>query len=163
MNIVSLRDASFSKRFSTFDIYTPSFVYFKSESLTPYLVQKGEEMRIDLVIMSIYDDARFLEDTDVILFINNIDNPLNINVGDVIYYPPSEQLDSFRAVIESLAEPGSSVKKALATPNKTQRKDSNRKKFVDSGYALPPVVLDESKPPVRLEDGKIVIGGLNSR
>ena len=53
------------------------------------------------------------------------------------------------------------VRKALAVPNKTTKKDGNRRKFIENGYSLPPVVLDESKPPVRVEDDKIVIGGLN--
>lgn len=161
MDIISLSQASFSKRSQKFDIYTPTFVYLKSDQLTPYFVQRGEEMRIDLVIMSIYDNSRYLEDVDVLLFINNIDNPLNINVGDVIYYPPAEQLGSFRAFVSSVSSSGKNIREALSTPNKTMRKDSNRKKFIDNGYSLPPVVLEESKSPVRLEDGKIVIGGIN--
>ncbi len=161
MDIVSLSQLSFSKVDQLFDMYSPNLVYIRSESLTPYLVQKGEEMRIDLVIMSIYDDARYLEDVDVLLFLNNIDNPLNINAGDIIYYPPPDQLSSHRAIFDNLSRSGKSVRERLATPNKTQKKDPNRKKFLDNGFALPPVVLDEAKSPVRLEDGKIVIGGLN--
>jgi hypothetical protein len=154
MDIVSLSQLSFSKVDQLFDMYSPNLVYIRSESLTPYLVQKGEEMRIDLVIMSIYDDARYLEDVDVLLF-------LNINAGDIIYYPPPDQLSSHRAIFDNLSRSGKSVRERLATPNKTQKKDPNRKKFLDNGFALPPVVLDEAKSPVRLEDGKIVIGGLN--
>jgi hypothetical protein len=56
---------------------------------------------------------------------------------------------------------GQNIRKALSVPNKTTKIDKNRKKFIDDGFVLPPVVLDETKPPVRLEGGKIVIGGLN--
>jgi hypothetical protein len=119
-------------------------------------------MRMDLVMMSIYDDASVLKSMDVLLFINNIDNPLNIMVGDIIYHPPLDVLDSYRYTFEPSSRAGENVRKALAVPNKTTKKDGNRRKFVENGYSLPPVVLDESKPPVRVEGDKIVIGGLNS-
>jgi hypothetical protein len=132
------------------------------QSLGTYIVQQGEEMRMDLVMMSIYDDASVLKSMDVLLFINNIDNPLNIMVGDIIYHPPLDVLDSYRYTFEPSSRAGENVRKALAVPNKTTKKDGNRRKFVENGYSLPPVVLDESKPPVRVEGDKIVIGGLNS-
>jgi hypothetical protein len=56
---------------------------------------------------------------------------------------------------------GQNIRRALSVPNKTTKIDKNRKKFTDDGFLLPPVVLDETKPPVRLENGNIVIGGLN--
>ena len=82
--------------------------------------------------------------------------------GDIIYHPPLDVLDSYRYTFEPSSEAGENVRKALAVPNKTTKKDGNRRKFVENGYSLPPVVLDESKPPVRVEGDKIVIGGLNS-
>lgn len=161
MDIISLSQLSFSKAKQEFNLFIPQFFYLKSDLLGEYVVQKGEEMRIDLVIMSIYDDTRYLEEVDVLLFINNIDNPLNVNVGDVIYYPPAESLSSYRFIIDTASKGGADVRNILSVPNKTMKKDPNRKKFVDNGYVLPPVVLDEAKSPVRLEDGNIVIGGLN--
>ena len=86
----------------------------------------------------------------------------NIMVGDIIYHPPLDVLDSYRYTFEPSSRAGENVRKALAVPNKTTKKDGNRRKFVENGYSLPPVVLDESKPPVRVEGDKIVIGGLNS-
>ena len=162
MDIRSLSELSYSPSKQTFDVLTPNFIYLNSDKLSLYIVQKGEEMRMDLVIMSIYDDATFLADIDVLLFLNGIDNPLNINAGDTIYYPPSDQLSSYRYIAENLSNAGMSVRNRLATPNKTVKKDPNRKKFLDNGFALPPVVLDSAKAPVRVENDKIVIGGLNS-
>jgi hypothetical protein len=119
-------------------------------------------MRIDLVMLSMYnEDMSVLSNSDVILFINGIDNPLNIFVGDVLYYPQQSALDSYRFVFTEGSQTGQNIRKALSVPNKTTKVDSNRKKFIDDGFVLPPVVLDETKPPVRLENGKIVIGGLN--
>jgi hypothetical protein len=164
MNITSLVSLKYNIYTKLYNFYYPvlAYVHIKiDKSLDTYIVQQGEEMRIDLVMMSIYDDVYSLKNIDVLLFINNIDNPLNIMVGDIIYHPPLEALDSYRYSFEPSSRAGENVRKALAVPNKTTNKDGNRRKFVENGYSLPPVVLDESKPPVRVEGDKIVIGGLN--
>jgi hypothetical protein len=161
MSLESLKYNTYTK---LYNFYYPVLAYVDTnidKSLGMYVVQQGEEMRIDLVMMSIYDDVSVLKNIDVLLFINNIDNPLNIMEGDVIYYTPIEVLDSYRYSFEPNSRAGENVRRALAVPNKTTKKDSNRRKFIENGYSLPPVVLDESKPPVRVEDDKIVIGGLN--
>lgn len=160
MNIISIESLRYNVSTKKFNFYYPVLVYFR-ENLNFYIVQKGEQMRLDLVMMSIYDDSTVLKEMDVLLFLNNIDNPLNINEGDVIYYPPVESLSSYRYSFSDSETNGRNITRALATPNKTTKKDSNRKKFIDNGFSLPPVVLDESKPPVRIENGNIVIGGLN--
>lgn len=161
MDIVSLLELKYNTLSKKFNLYYPQLA-FSNSSLGKYIVQSGEEMRIDLVMLSIYDENMYsLKDTDVILFLNNIDNPLNINVGDEIYYPDIEALKSYRYYIDTASRAGEDVRKQLATPNKTAKPDPARKKFIDNGYSLPPVVLDEAKPPVRLEGDKIVIGGLN--
>jgi hypothetical protein len=137
-------------------------IYFSKNSLSEYVVQSGEEMRIDLVMMSIYNTPYSLPELDVILFINNIDNPLSINKGDIILYPPIEALSSYRYEFDDSAKAGENVRKVLAVPNKTTLKDPNRKKFLENGYVLPPTVLDVAKPPVRVEGDKIVVGGINN-
>ena len=162
MDIYSLSQLNYNQTTQLFNIYYPQFFYTRKETLNTYIVQRGEEMRMDLVMLSMYnEDTLVLPDIDVILFINGIDNPLNIFVGDVLYYPPQEALDNYRFVFNQDSKTGQNIRKALSVPNKTTKIDKNRKKFIDDGFVLPPVVLDETKPPVRLENGKIVIGGLN--
>jgi hypothetical protein len=162
MDIYSLSQLNYNQTTQLFNIYYPQFFYTRKETLNKYIVQRGEEMRIDLVMLSMYnEDTLVLPSIDVILFINGIDNPLNIFVGDVLYYPPQEALNSYRFVFNQDSKTGQNIRKALSVPNKTTKIDKNRKKFIDDGFVLPPVVLDETKPPVRLEGGKIVIGGLN--
>jgi hypothetical protein len=160
MDIYSLTLLDYNSQSRTFNIYNPQFDYL-GKPLYTYVVQRGEEMRLDLVMLSMYNNSFALKDSDVILFINGIDNPLNISEGDILYYPAQEALESYRYVSETGTPQGKSIRQVLSVPNKTTKVDSNRKKFVDSGFLLPPVVLDETKAPVRLEDGKIVIGGLN--
>lgn len=162
MDIYSLSQLPYNSITNTFNIYNPQFVSTSNNSLLLYVVQFGEDMRIDLVMLSMYDnDKSVLESIDVILFINGIDNPLNIMEGDTLYYPPQEALDSYRYYTNENIGNAKNVRNTLAVPNKTTKVDSSRKKFVDNGYSLPPVVLDEAKQPVRIEGDKIVIGGLN--
>lgn len=162
MDIYSLSQLKYNQATRLFNIYYPQFFYSKKETLNTYIVQRGEEMRIDLVMLSMYnDDVLVLPNIDVILFINGIDNPLNIFEGDVLYYPQQSALESYRFLFTQGNDAGQNIRRALSVPNKTTKVDGNRKKFIDNGFVLPPVVLDETKSPVRVEDGKIVIGGLN--
>ena len=144
------------------DVLAPSFLIAPSQftSFGKYEVQKGEDMRLDLVMMSIYNDAYLLENMDVILYINGIDNPLNIREGMILYYPDNMSFDNFRYLDVRDPIASKSIKESLGVVNKTTRKDENRKKFLDADYSLPPTVLRESKPPVRVADGNIIVGGL---
>jgi hypothetical protein len=162
MDIYSLSQLNYNESTRLFNIYYPQFFYTRKENLNTYIVQKGEEMRIDLVMLSMYnEDSLVLSNVDIILFINGIDNPLNIFEGDVLYFPQQSSLENYRYLFSQGSQTGQNIIKALSVPNKTTRVDNNRKNFVDNGFVLPPVVLDETKSPVRLENGKIVIGGLN--
>ncbi len=137
------------------------FIKDVKSDLNSYTVQRGEDMRIDLVMKSIYDDTYTFPDIDIILYINNIDNPLNIREGMVLLYPSYESLEEYR-YYEQLrdTETSKSVKQSLGVLNKTTRIDEKRKKFVDADYSLPPVVLPESRPSVVIDNNKIKIGGL---
>jgi len=130
-------------------------------------VTRDEEMRIDLIFQNIYElepnsVGLYLEDIDVLLAINNIDNPLNIRKGMIIYYPYDlGNFSSFRINKSQNSEiVKTGVAKKLAVPNKSTRKDKSRGSYVQNGYSLPPVVQETPKPPVRIENGRFSIGGL---
>lgn len=144
-----------------YDLFNPQILRTPSSDMEEYIVQKGEEMRIDLVMLSMYDEDRsVLENIDIICFINDLDNPLNIFPGQKIYYPPYSQLDSYRILVNQ-KNSTSQVKNKLAVPNKTTRKDNKRSKYVENGYSLPPVVLNTPQAPVRLEGDSILVGGVS--
>jgi len=117
-------------------------------------------MRMDLVIKSIYDDSFYIKDLDIILHINDIDNPLNVREGMVIFYPHVNSLDDYRHIEVESNGSNKSVKQLLGVPNKITRKDEKRKKFLDSDYSLPPVVMKESRPGVIVTSTDIMIGGV---
>ena len=157
MNIKSFDDVRWVN--NKWDLNVPSFKMIQP-SLASYIVQRGEDMRIDLVMKSIYDDIYNFKDIDILLYINNIDNPLNIREGMILYYPESSAFEGYRFYEEVSAAVKKSVKQSLGVLNKTTRVDEKRKKFLDSDYSLPPVDLQESRPSVTMDDNKIKVGGL---
>lgn len=160
MNIKSLQEIKFNNDIQSYDLSSPQYI-FKQIDFFTYEVQKTEEMRIDLVMFSIYyEDISVLENIDIILYLNGIDNPVNIMEGDIIIYPDYEILDSFRYTIDSSKLNNESVRDIISTPNKTSKIDKNRTKYLENGYSLPPTVLEESKQAVRVEGNKIVFGGI---
>jgi hypothetical protein len=42
--------------------------------------------------------------------------------------------------------------------NKSTKKDTNRQKYVDQNFNLPPTVKQVPDAPVKIENGQIVIG-----
>ena len=158
MDIKSLSDVRWIN--SKWDLNVPS-IKMMNKPLGTYTVQRDEDMRMDLVMKSIYDDDIYtFKDIDIILYINNIDNPLNIREGMVLYYPESSLLADYRFYEEVNTTTSKSVKQRLGVLNKTTRVDEKRKKFIDSDYSLPPVVLPESRPSVTMDEFKIRVGGL---
>lgn len=149
------------------DLFPSTFVFNPDILLLEYTTSRDDVMRIDLILQNIYEIepnevSSYLNQIDVLLYINNIENPLNIVEGMVIKYPKDiGELDKFRVtnVNDDLNEQ-SKVREQLAFPRKTTRKDNNRKEFIDNGYALPPVVLDTPRNPVTIENGQFTIGGL---
>ena len=103
MDIYSLhKQVKFNNRQNLFDLFEPTFFFRTDIPLGQYVVTIDEEMRPDLLMKNIYNIDyslldTFLEDIDVLLFINNIDNPLNIKSGMVVNYPLSiESFSSYR-------------------------------------------------------------------
>lgn len=137
-----------------YDLTQLTFQSRNDVELYQYRVQLGEEMRMDLVCESIYGSMEYL---DLLMHINNIDNPLNIKEGTILFYPSSNKIDLYRIVEEK----PQTVQNKIINTNKTTRKDSNREMYIKQGYSLPPVVLEKPTEPVRIEGDNIVIGGSN--
>lgn len=161
MNIKSLDRSKFDTNTQTYRLLNPSFIYTPNIFLNSVEVTKDREMRPDLIMKDMYGYDN-LENLDIILYINGIDNPLNIPVGTILYYPSSDKLDDFRFAEkdDKFKSNKNSITKALSIPNKTTREDKKRGDYLANGYSLPPTVLDTPKSPVRLENGNILVGGL---
>lgn len=165
MDIKSILDTKFSSDLDLFDLAKPSFIYREDVRLNEYTVKSEHEMRIDLMFQDIYnlepnEVGIYLENIDIICYLNNIDNPLNIKGGLIIRVPSIDDFEKFRVNIDTLEEDKLSIKERLVVPNKTTRKDKDREKFKKSDFSLPPVVLDKPRPPVRISNGQFSIGGI---
>lgn len=136
------------------EFYDLTETTFKSRFDIPYsiyYVQKEEEMRLDLICYNIYKNTDYI---DILLNVNEIDNPLNIKVGDIIKYPSSKDIELLRVRSES-----KETVKTLLNRNKSTRKDEARKKYIEDNFTLPPTILPNPIEPVIQEGNNIVIGG----
>jgi hypothetical protein len=148
-----------------YDLFDSYIFYRPDIPLYSYEVQQYDEMRIDLIFQNIYrlepnEVGSYLENIDVLLFINFIDNPINIKRGTIIRYPDLSELSSFRYNEDALSATKRTVKPLLAVPNVSTKKDSDREKYKKANYSLPPVALETPKSSVRIEDGVFKVGGL---
>lgn len=159
MNIKTFDYIRREKNTKLYNLLDPNLIW-SSQEFGIYEVKEEEFMRPDLLMKSLYDTTS-TEDLDIILYINDIDNPLCIRVGMPIYFPVnSKDLEFFRYDLKSGDLSENNIKKQLIVPNKSTRKDSARKDYLENGYSLPPTVLDKPKEPVRIEGNNILIGGL---
>lgn len=114
-----------------------------------YVVQRGEDMRMDLVCNSIFGNTDYV---DLLCSINRIENPLNIKEGVVLIYPAT-QIESLRITPvnkQDLAD--------FANPNKTTRKDKSRLVYNQNEQNLPPTILPKSTKQFNTEGNQITLG-----
>jgi len=172
MDIVSINEfIRFDGDLDLYNLMEPTLVYLDDIPGTEinyknFLVEEHHQMRIDLLFRDMYElepneVGVYLGNIDIICFINDIDNPLNIVKGMLIRYPSIEDFDKFR--INSDGDDFNrkeDVKSKLVVPNKSTRKDKDRQRFKDNGFSLPPVVLEKPRSPVRIKNGRFSVGGL---
>jgi len=152
---------------SLFDLFTSTIQqHITGANLQEYVVQEIDEMRIDLLFQNMYDLSAsdvvyYLEHIDVILTINNIDNPLNIKKGMVIKYPGLGEIDFFRIEVPTdLSKKRVDILGRLGKPNKQTKADPARQKYLKDEISLPPTVNSTPKTPVTIKNGQFNIGGI---
>ena len=160
MDIECFNRFNYSKNLDRYLLENPVHKYATSINFYNYTVQRGEEMRLDLIMESIYNDPQSYKDVDVILYINGIDNPLNIRENQVIKYVGVDDIAKFRYTELGETAKSDNIKQSLAIPSKTTRTDKNRSKFIESDYTLPPVLMSKSDPSVKVDSKSIIVGGL---
>lgn len=169
MDIHSLQNQiKFSNRQNLLNLFQTTMIYRNDIPLGEYVVSIDDEMRADILMRNIYNidysllDS-YLKDIDVLLFINNIDNPLSIKSGMVINYPLSiDDFSNYRYSTNETSENNDILRK-LAIPNyidKTTKVDSNRQDYIENNYSLSPVLMSIPREPVAIKNGMFSIGGL---
>jgi hypothetical protein len=104
-----------------------------------------------LVCNSIYQNIEYC---DILLNVNNIDNPLNIKEGSVILYPIND-ID----ILRYSAPDNVDINKVLANSNKATRKDQSRKQYAENNLNLPPTVLEESTNQFNIDNPNSIVLG----
>ncbi len=152
MNIVDINKVTKNSNNSDlYDLTQNLFEYKIDIQYLFYKVQKGEEMRIDLVSQSIYGN---IDNIDILLNVNNISNPLNIKEGSIIKYPNTSDIDILRIENKNKSE----TIKSLSSPNKSTRVDNSRREYLESNYSLPPTILQSSIDQVKIVENSIKLG-----
>jgi len=134
-----------------YDLTVENFIPNYSANLKPYLVTKEDNMRIDLVCNNIYGNCNYC---DYLLYINGIDNPLNILEGDIFYFVDLGDIDIFKK--ENVEKTKEEI--YLINTNKKTKIDSSRKDFIENDYSLPPNFNLIPKAPAKIEGNKIILG-----
>jgi hypothetical protein len=138
-----------------FDLTTRTFIYNQPVSsidieFQTYKIQKGEEMRIDLICQSIYGNLEYM---DIILNVNNISNPLNLKEGTNIIVPVSG-IEFFRYKEKVDKE----TSRILADPNRASKKDKDRQNYQNQNFSTPPTILQTPLEQVTVDGGLIQVG-----
>ncbi len=135
------------KKNNQYDLFTRTYKYSSNGiKYSNYRVQKGEEMRIDLVCKSIYGNIDYV---DIILNVNNISNPLNIKEGTIIIYPDQSNIELLRFKEKVTRDDA----KIVSNPNKSNRIDPTRQKYIEIGS------ISSSPNNFNLPDGQISTSG----
>lgn len=151
MDIYDLNQVTRTDVNSFYDLTDLSHRYDTTIQLFPHTVLEHEEMRIDLICSSIYGN---ITDTDVLLYCNFIDNPLNIKAGSTIYYPAAANI----SLIRYKEQPTNTQVAQVINPSKSTRTDPSRDQYVNDNYSLPPVLLDKPIEQVTIKGNNLVIG-----
>jgi hypothetical protein len=172
MDIKSINEfIRFDNELDLYNLVEPTLIYLDDVpgvdvTYKNFLVEEYHEMRIDLLFRDMYElepneVGIYLGNIDIICFINDIDNPINIVKGMLLRYPSIEDFDKFRfSDDQDNFNKKQDVRSKLVVPNKSTRKDKDRQKFKENGFSLPPVVLEKPRPPVRIKNGRFSVGGL---
>jgi hypothetical protein len=140
-----------TKQDNLYNFFDPTYQGNDSINLQTHVVAPEEEMRIDLICNNIYNSV---DQVDILLDINDVDNPLNIMMDDVILYPSRSAIPEYYIkVIDN-----NNIRAKLLNSNKSSRKDTNRKQYVEQNFALPPTFVETPTAPVKILNNQIVIG-----
>ena len=133
-----------------YDLFEIFFQKDESTNFKLYTVQRGEEMRMDLVSQSIYNDIQYV---DFLCNLNKISNPLNIKFGDIMLYVDEEFIERFRVKPKT-----QNVQQVIAKSNRGTQQDKSRQDYIENNFSLPPNVLERPAEQVLIKGSVIKLG-----
>ena len=133
-----------------YDLFEIFFEKDNTANFKVYTVQRGEEMRMDLVSQSIYNDTKYV---DFLCNLNRILNPLNIKIGDRMIYVDETEIEGFRVKPTT-----QTVQQVIAKSNRGTQQDKSRQDYVENNFSLPPNVLERPAEQVLIKGSVIRLG-----
>ena len=133
-----------------YDLFEIFFQKDESINFKLYTVQRGEEMRMDLVSHSIYNDTQYV---DFLCNLNEITNPLNIKLGDTMLYVDRDFIERFRVKPKT-----QTAQQVIAKSNRGTLQDKSRQDYVENNFSLPPNVLERPSEQVLIKGSVIKLG-----
>ena len=133
-----------------YDLFQIFFQDNNDANFKLYTVQRGEEMRMDLVSQSIYNDIKYV---DFLCNLNRILNPLNIKIGDRMIYVDVDAIEAFRVKPKT-----QTVQQVIAKSNRGTQQDKSRQDYVENNFSLPPNVLERPAEQVLIKGSVIKLG-----
>jgi len=153
MDFEQVNNLKKDKKTGLYDITKSVYTYKDNIAIYPYVVEKEDEMRMDLISYKLYKTT---EHTAFLCRLNNIINPLNIKDNTLLIYTDESEIQSFTPPNDSFVE---EVKQVFININKKRRIDANREKYnkkKDSDITLPPVFKENNKSDVILDKNGIL-------
>jgi hypothetical protein len=150
-DITSLRKTSRSG--DLFDLFEVRYGFPTDYALRDqklYRVRKGQEMRMDLVSISIYGDPQY---ADFLCFLNSISNPLNVKESQLIIYVSEEEIDDYKLRLQPEDQ-----NQVATQPNRATRPDPSRQEYLDNNLSLPPNLLENPAEQVQVQGNAIRLG-----
>lgn len=123
------------------------------------VVQKGEDMRADLVCHRIYGNHNIL---DALLKYNGISNPFSIKEGDILFAPPYNELYKSIGNAKEIKDIGENKINQLESTfldpktNKDKKRLEQLKNKIKN--VLPPNVNKPGDKNIKIKEGKLIFG-----
>jgi hypothetical protein len=119
-----------------------------------YVVDRSREMRLDLVCTDLYGDITNLQ---LLMFINNIDNPFGVQESDIIFWVDGKDISKVTTIDPKILDDG---RDNLINAFKASLSDPSRNAYLQGRGAdqLPPNVLPSNAPKIQIDNNAIIVG-----
>lgn len=150
MIIKGFESLRFDTQAGLYDFTTVTWGDFQTTTYT-YEATEFDFMRIDLVSREVFGND---SNIDFLLNYNNIDNPLNIMQGDIIYYTSVQ--DAYKGAYSDIQD--SAVATSIILSRRSTKVDPNRTNYVNNNNSLTPTLKSSPGSSVNIVGDKIIIG-----
>ena len=137
--------------YSLYDLTIPTYVNSNTSLTGIYSCNDYDNMRFDTISNNIFSDPDLL---DVLMFINDYDNPLNIMSSDNILYCDPSSINLFK----NNSDVSNDLRDSLIQHNKSNISDPNRINYINNDYSLPPTINSTPTSGVNISGNNIIIG-----